>query len=319
MINKLLKPTLLSLGIMGVISCTTNQAANQTAAQPTTQTTASQATVYYNGNIITMESDEPQMVEALVTRGGKIAYVGSLDEAKTNYKNAAQVDLKDQTLLPGFIDPHSHFGMVSNTMGQVDLNPPPIGTIDSIDKMLQALKDYKQDNKIADGEWIFGWGYDESQLSEDRHPTKTDIDKVLPNNPVYLQHTSGHMGVANSKALAAMNITADSQAPEGGNIARVKGSNEPNGLVQETAMYPFMYNLLKILEPKQAQFFEQTQDYYAENGVTTAQDGSTTRDAIQFFQSQADAGKLKIDLIAIAGASDLDENLADKNFKWKTY
>lgn len=319
MINKLLKPTLLSLGIMGVISCTTNQAANQTAAQPTTQTTASQATVYYNGNIITMESDEPQMVEALVTRGGKIAYVGSLDEAKTNYKNAAQVDLKNQTLLPGFIDPHSHFGMVSNTMGQIDLNPPPIGTIDTIDKMLQALKDYKQDNKIADGEWIFGWGYDESQLSEDRHPTKTDIDKVLPNNPVYLQHTSGHMGVANSKALAAMNITADSQAPEGGNIARVKGSNEPNGLVQETAMYPFMYNLLKILEPKQAQFFEQTQDYYAENGVTTAQDGSTTRDAIQFFQSQADAGKLKIDLIAIAGASDLDENLADKNFKWKTY
>lgn len=319
MINKLLKPTLLSLGIMGVISCTTNQAANQTAAQPTTQMTASQTTVYYNGNIITMESDEPQMVEALVTRGGKIAYVGSLDEAKTNYKNAAQVDLKNQTLLPGFIDPHSHFGMVSNTMGQIDLNPPPIGTIDSIDKMLQALKDYKQDNKIADGEWIFGWGYDESQLSEDRHPTKTDIDKVLPNNPVYLQHTSGHMGVANSKALAAMNITADSQAPEGGNIARVKGSNEPNGLVQETAMYPFMYNLLKILEPKQAQFFEQTQDYYAENGVTTAQDGSTTRDAIQFFQSQADAGKLKIDLIAIAGASDLDENLADKNFKWKTY
>lgn len=319
MINKLLKPTLLSLGIIGVISCTTNQAANQTAAQPTTQTTASQATVYYNGNIITMESDEPQMVEALVTRGGKIAYVGSLDEAKTNYKNAAQVDLKNQTLLPGFIDPHSHFGMVSNTMGQIDLNPPPIGTIDTIDKMLQALKDYKQDNKIADGEWIFGWGYDESQLSEDRHPTKTDIDKVLPNNPVYLQHTSGHMGVANSKALAAMNITADSQAPEGGNIARVKGSNEPNGLVQETAMYPFMYNLLKILEPKQAQFFEQTQDYYAENGVTTAQDGSTTRDAIQFFQSQADAGKLKIDLIAIAGASDLDENLADKNFKWKTY
>lgn len=319
MINKLLKPTLLSLGIMGVISCTTNQAANQTAAQPTTQMTASQTTVYYNGNIITMESDEPQMVEALVTRGGKIAYVGSLDEAKTNYKNAAQVDLKNQTLLPGFIDPHSHFGMVSNTMGQIDLNPPPIGTIDSIDKMLQALKDYKQDNKIADGEWIFGWGYDENQLSEDRHPTKTDIDKVLPNNPVYLQHTSGHMGVANSKALAAMNITADSQAPQGGNIARVKGSNEPNGLVQETAMYPFMYNLLKILEPKQAQFFEQTQDYYAENGVTTAQDGSTTRDAIQFFQSQADAGKLKIDLIAIAGASDLDENLADKNFKWKTY
>lgn len=316
---RILKPTLLSLGIIGIVGCTTHQAANQLAIQPPTQTIASQVTVYYNGNIITMESNNPQMVEALVTQAGKIAYVGSLDEAQTHYKNAAQVDLKNQTLLPGFIDPHSHFGMVSNTMGQVNLSAPPIRNIDSIDKMQQALKAYKQDNNIADGEWIFGWGYDESQLTEARHPTKGDIDKVLPNNPVYLQHTSGHMGVANSKGLAAMDITTDSQAPEGGNIARVKGSNEPNGLVQETAMYPFMYSLLKILEPKQAQFFEQTQDYYAQNGVTTAQDGSTTRDAIQFFQSQADAGKLKIDLVALAGVSDLDENLADKNFKWKTY
>ncbi len=323
-INTFIKPTLLSLGLMSIIGCTVNQNANNqntssTMTQPATQATAAQTTVYYNGNIITMESDKPQMVEALVTHAGKIAYVGSLEEAQTNYKNAAQVDLKNQTLLPGFIDPHSHFGMVSNTMGQVDLNPPPIGNIDTIDKMLQALKAYKQDNNIADGEWIFGWGYDESQLTGDRHPTKEDIDSVLPNNPVYLQHTSGHMGVANSKALTAMNITADSKAPAGGNIARVKGSNEPNGLVQETAMYPFMYNLLKILEPKQSQFFEQTQNYYAKNGITTAQDGSTTRDAIQFFQSQADAGKLKIDLIALAGASDLDENLADKDFKWKTY
>ncbi|WP_439274079.1 amidohydrolase [Psychrobacter sp. 1U2] len=279
----------------------------------------SAATVYYNGDIITMAGDTPEMVEALVTKDGKIAYVGSLNAAQAKHKNAAQVDLKDQTLLPGFIDPHSHFGMVSNTFGQADLNPPPVGNVDSIDKMLKVLKAYKEDHNIADGEWIYGWGYDESQLAEDRHPTKEEIDSVLPNNPVYLQHTSGHMGVANSKGLALMDITADSQAPEGGNIARVKGSNEPNGLVQETAMYPFMYTLLKTLSPKQAEFFDQTQDYYASNGITTAQDGSTTRDAIKFFQSQADAGKLKIDLVSLAGVSDLDENLADKDFVWKAY
>lgn len=77
------------------------------------------------------------------------------------------------------------------------------------------------------------------------------------------------MGVANSKALAALNITADTKNPEGGNIARVKGSSEPNGLVQETAMYPFMRRMLEVLEPNQAKFFEQTQDYYAKNGLTT--------------------------------------------------
>ncbi|WP_227692545.1 amidohydrolase [Psychrobacter immobilis] len=309
--STLLKPTVLSIGLMSVIGCTTMQTAPKDMSNS--------ATVYYNGNIITMEGDQPQMAEALVTQAGKIAYVGNLQEAQSKYKNAAQINLQDKTLLPSFIDPHSHFDMVSNTMGQVNLNPPPIGQVDSIPKMMQTLKEYKVDNNIADGDWIFGWGYDETQLAEGRHPTKSEIDKVLPNNPVYLQHTSGHMGVANSKALAMMNITADSKNPPGGNIARIKGSNEPNGLVQETAMYPFVRNMLEVLAPNQGKFFEQTQEYYAKNGITTAQNGSTARNTIQFFQKQADAGKLKIDLVALAGVSDLDENLADKNFVWKTY
>lgn len=319
-ISTIIKPTLLSLGLASIMGCATSPTATSpTANQPTSQTSDSSATVYYNGNIITMEGDNPQMAEALVTQAGKIAYVGTLDTAQSKYNNAAQVNLNDKTLLPGFIDPHSHFDMVSNTMGQVNLNPPPVGKVDSIDKMLAALKAYKKDNNIADGEWIYGWGYDESQLTEQRHPTKGEIDKALPNNPVYLQHTSGHMGVANSKGLAAMEVTADSKNPEGGNIARVKGSSEPNGLVQETAMYPFVRHMLEVLEPNQAKFFEKTQDYYAENGLTTAHNGSTARNTIEFFQKQADAGKLKIDLVALAGVSDLDENLADKDFVWKTY
>lgn len=316
--NTLLKPAVLTAALISIVGCAAIQT-GQTDHATDTVSDDSTATLYYNGDIITMEGDKPQTPEALVTQNGKIAYVGSLQSAQAKYANAAPIDLKNQTLLPAFIDPHSHFGMVSNTMGQVNLNPPPVGNVDSIDKMLQALKQYKKDNKIADGAWIYGWGYDESQLKEGRHPTKKELDKALPNNPVYIQHTSGHMGVANSMALADMGITADSKTPEGGNIARIKGTNEPNGLVQETAMYPFVRKMLEVLAPKQAQFFEQTQDYYAKNGVTTAQDGSTTRDAIQFFQSQADAGKLKIDLISLAGVSDLDTNLADPNLTWQTY
>jgi predicted amidohydrolase YtcJ len=146
-----------------------------------------------------------------------------------------------------------------------------------------------------------------------------EIDTALPNNPVYLQHTSGHMGVANSMALEKMNVTKDTPNPEGGNIDRISNSNEPNGLVQETAMYPFVRNMLMILDSKQAEFFEQTQNYYARNGITTAQDGMTSRDAIRFFQSQADAGKLKIDLIALAGYSELESNLKDSTLQFKTY
>lgn len=275
--------------------------------------------IFYNGDILTMEEDIPKYVEAVVIQNGKIVFVGSKSDAESQFKDSRKTDLKGKTLLPGFIDPHSHFGMVSNTMGQVDLNPEPVGKIKNIDDILKNLKEYKEKNKIPDGEWIFGWGYDDGQLTEKRHPTKKDIDKVLPNNPVYLQHTSGHMGVTNSLGLKELNTSSNSKDPDGGTIVRFPNSNDPTGLVQETAMYPFVRLMMEKLDSKQAEFFDTTQDYYASNGITTAQDGMTSRESIRFFQSQADAGKMKIDLIALAGYSELDSNLADTSLLFKTY
>lgn len=166
---------------------------------------------------LTMHSEKPEYVEAVVVEKGKIVFIGKQNEAQSQYANAEEIDFKGHTLLPGFIDPHSHFGMISNTMGQVDLNPEPVGEVKKIDDILQKLKNFKEENKIAEGEWIYGWGYDESQLSEIRHPSKNDIDKVLPNNPVYLQHTSGHMGVANSLALKELKLDEKSTSPQGAN------------------------------------------------------------------------------------------------------
>lgn len=275
--------------------------------------------LYYNGEILTMQSENPEYVEAVVEQDGKIVFVGSKKEAEENFENVKKIDLNGKTLLPGFIDPHSHFGMVSNSMGQVDLNSPPVGDITDISDIMQKMRKYKSENNIPDGEWIFGWGYDESQLTEKRHPNKKEIDAVLPNNPVYLQHTSGHMGVANAMALEKMDISAETPNPEGGTIERFPNSEEPTGLVQETAMYAFVGNMMMILEKKQRDFFDTTQDYYASNGITTAQDGMTDRNAIKFFQSQADAGKFKIDLMALGGYSELETNLSDSLINWKTY
>lgn len=249
-----IRPALLGMGLLSMIGCAANLTADNQDSAVAVQTATSQATIYYNGNIITMEGDQPQLAQALVTQNGKIAYVGSLKHAQDNYQNAATVDLQHQTLLPGFIDPHSHFGLVSNTMGQVDLSAPPIGKIDNIDKMLRALKAYKKDNNIADGEWIFGWGYDETQLTEGRHPTKEEIDSVLPNNPVYLQHTSGHMGVANSSALAAMDITADSQSPEGGSIVQSKAQTSQMVCYKRRRCIRLCINCLRRLSPSKRSF-----------------------------------------------------------------
>ncbi len=314
MLKKII-PAIVSLGLLA--GCNSN-VENTVSVEPKAAK-VTKAHLYYNGDIIPMNTIKPSMVEAVVEQGGKIVYVGNLAKAKDQFTDIEQVDLKGKTLLPGFIDPHSHFGMVSNTMGQVDLNSPPVGNISNIEQILAALVAYKQDNNIADGEWIYGWGYDESQLTDKRHPTKMDLDKALPNNPVYIQHTSGHMGVANSLALAKMQVSAETKNPEGGMIGRLPNSSEPNGLVQETAMYPFVGYMLQVLNSKQAEFFDQTQDFYAEKGITTAQDGMTDREAIRFFQSQADQGKLKIDLVSLAGFSELESNLKDPELKFKDY
>ena len=277
------------------------------------------STIYYNGKIITMDTAAPTYAEALVEQDGKIAFVGSLEDAEKYFKNSIKKDLEGHTLLPGFIDPHSHFGMVSNTMGQVDLNPQPVGKVNSIAELLNALEDYKKDNIIKDGEWIFGWGYDESQLVEKRHPTKTELDQISTTNPIYIQHTSGHMGVVNSLALTMMKVTEKTLDPMGGTIGREENSTVPNGLVQETAMYPFVGNMLEILKTKQAEFFYQTQNYYAENGITTAHDGKVDRNTIEFYQGLANDGKLEIDLVVLAGYSELEANLADTSIQFKTY
>lgn len=293
------------------LSC--NKKANTENGQHST------AQLFYNGDILTMESDEPTYVEALVEQDGKIVYIGTQKEAEKKYFNAKKVNLQKHTLLPGFIDPHSHIGMVMNTMGQVNLNSPPVGEIRDIADLLQKLKKYKEENNIPDGEWIFGWGYDEGQLKEKRHPTKMEIDEVFPHHPVYLVHTSGHMGIANSRALNELEITANTPDPEGGTIIRIPNSQEPIGLVQETGIYPFMEKMLNILAKNQKNYFENAQQYYIQNGVTTAQDGMTDSNSIKFFQELADNGKLKIDLIALAGFTELEKNLNNPELKWKLY
>lgn len=310
-INMKIKSILTILTVLLLFGCANKNKQNQSDIAT--------VNLYFNGNIITMDTKEPTYAEAIVEQDGKIAFVGTLEEAEKQFSNLNKIDLKGKTLLPAFIDPHSHFGMVSNTMGQVDLNPEPVGTVKNIDDILANLKKYKEEKNIADGEWIFGWGYDDGELEEKRHPTKKDIDKVLPNNPVYLQHTSGHMGVANSLGLKELKVDAETKNPEGGNIDRFPNTQDPTGLVQETAMYPFVRLMLGKLASKQEEFFETTQEYYASNGITTAQDGMTDRNTIRFFQSQADAGKLKIDLISLAGYSELESNLKDTALSFKTY
>jgi predicted amidohydrolase YtcJ len=143
-----------------------------------------------------------------------------------------------------------------------------------MEQLLQALK--RQAEKTPDGNWVSGFGYDDTLLEERRHPTRAELDAVSADHPVVAMHISGHMLVANSMALAAVGIDADTPNPEGGVIGRRPGSQEPNGLLEETARLEIMVKMQDMSLLDTYRLIKAAATEYAAIGVTTAQSGGVT-------------------------------------------
>ena len=263
--------------------------------------TAPDTTVYSGGDILTMVGAEPAYAEALAVRGGKILAVGTRDEVtKAAGAEATQVNLAGRTLLPGFIDGHSHLLNYADSLVQANLNPPPIGGVRSIPDIIEALRKLKTDLKAGKGDVLIGQGYDQDMLAEKRHPTAADLDAAFPDNPVLVVHASGHMLVANSLAFKAANIDASTPDPEGGTILRKPGGREPLGLVQEMGMYPFQSMLKGARKPEvDLDLIRRAVAHYAANGYTTASEALVMSDKMPVIEAAADADAFVIDVIAL--------------------
>ena len=277
--------------------------------------------IFFGGDIITMEGDNANYAEAIVVKEGKIIFVGSKAEAvKMQSENTQTNDLKGKTLLPGFIDAHSHITMGADGVNQANLNPTPVGSIKSISDIITEMQLLKKRLKANDTEWLVGSGYDQDFLAEKRHPTAADLDAYFPTNPVVLLHTSGHMLVANSVALRKVNFTSATKDPSGGTIVRKKGSQEPEGLIQESAALPFMPFLQTTLPMEQEiDKMVKVQDYYASCGVTTANDGLTSDVKMKILEATAKNNKLSIDVIALPMFTHAKELVGTGKIHWRTY
>ncbi|GAB2788759.1 amidohydrolase [Rhabdobacter roseus] len=274
--------------------------------------------VFINGKIITVDSIN-SIVQAIAVQGGKIIAVGTNDQISTHKSTTTEIiDLRGRTVVPGFIDGHSHF-MSFGRASLANLNPPPVGSIRKIADLVSELKAFQAQKGLKDGEWIRGFGYDVDQLEEKRHPTKEDFDAAFPNNPVVITHVSGHMSVANSAALRLAGINANTVDPPGGVIERKTNSNEPTGLFQERAQGLVRVNISSStsgsLEERLAQLKEQ-QLYYASFGVTTAQDGSTGFESLELLREAAQRGELIIDIETLPSYTILDKVLGNPNYQF---
>lgn len=287
-------------------------------AAGTAQAPVQPATLWHGGPIITMDGPRPQTVEAVVERGGRIIFAGKLARArKLAGPSATDRDLKGQTMLPGFIDAHSHFSMLMQIETGIDLDggeaPPK-----DIPALIGVLRDGVAAKRIGDADWIIGWNYKDAALAEKRHVTRDDLDAAFPGRKVVLIHFTGHGLVASSAALAAAGVQDDTPNPPGGLFLR-DASGRVNGVVFEAALMPFYKALPRPTPAQMLGALDAAQLGYASRGFTHAQDGAAQIGEMTFLLGAPARARMKIDLAILPSFAGLEALLAMPDLTFGQY
>ena len=245
--------------------------------------------------VILMIGDQKAQPLSIAIKNKKIIWVGSHKNAKNI--QGKHIDFGDQAILPGFIDAHGHASYLAFATQVANLASPPVGGINTIKELQAELRKFIEESNLQPGEWVMGLGYDDSLLSEQRHPTKEDLDAVSTEHPIYLIHVSAHLGAANSLALSLANINTETKDPPGGKIRRYQNSSEPNGVFEETAAYPLQQLAMSAYKDPIGSV-KSAMEIYAKNGITTAQDGASSKETIGLMQAADAQGKINVDIIS---------------------
>jgi predicted amidohydrolase YtcJ len=276
------------------------------------------ASLWHHGTIITMDGPAPRTVQAVVARGGKIVFAGPLAQArKIAGPRAEDHDLHGATMLPGFVDAHSHFSMLMQVATGIDLDAAGTAPRD-IPELIGRVRAGIAAKQIPEGGWVIVWNYKDAALAEQRHVTRDDLDAAFPQHKVVLTHFTGHGIIANSAAMAAAGVANDAADPPGGLFLR-DAKGRLNGGAFEAALLPFF----KVIpRPTQAQMegaLDATQMSYARNGYTHAQDGATQLPELNFLLSPTAKSAMKIDLAVLPHVVALDALLARQDLAMGQY
>jgi hypothetical protein len=312
-----MKQLLLLLSVALIISSCGDNSAKKAEAL----TDLGKTTLYHGGSILTMAGDSPTYVEALVEQDGKIIFTGSKADALKEYTaTGTLVDLEGKTMLPGFMDAHSHYINSLLVANQCQLYAPPSGTAKDVESIIANLKTFAKERNIQKGEMITGYGYDDTVMPEGRLLNRDDLDKAFPDNPVRVDHVSMHGCVLNTLAMEKYNISKDTKTPPGGVIVRKPGTQEPYGLIMETAFLPIMEQADPMTEAQEIELSKAGQMLYAEAGITTAHEGASHLPQIETIKRASEAGANFIDIVAYPFITDVDNVLKLIPLEdWQTY
>ncbi|UJL45870.1 amidohydrolase [Virgibacillus sp. NKC19-16] len=227
--------------------------------------------LFTNANVLTLDRQNRRAGSVAVANGSIIGIWAEPEPPKDSIRITEKtnvVDVKGATLLPGFIDTHNHIMMYALMQDQVNCSTPPNETIQDITEAIAAKV-----KETPSHEWIQGYGYDDTLLYEKRHPTREDLDKVSPNNPVIIKHISGHLAVANSLALEYGGLEDMAPDPQSGGHFGRDESGHLNGVLYEPgAITPVSSQVPKEDLDQRLDALEKASEEYLAQGITTNSD-----------------------------------------------
>ncbi|WP_425045719.1 amidohydrolase [Primorskyibacter sp. S87] len=288
------------------------------AAAVSAQDTAD--TIYSGGPILTMNDAQPK-VEAVAVRDGRILAAGALSDLLAHQGDTTEIhNLNGRAMVPGFVDSHGHVVFGGLQALSANLLSPPDGAVTDIASLQQTLRNWIDENSDAVEKTgvIIGFGYDNAQLAEQRHPNRDELDAVSQDLPVIIVHQSGHIGVANSKTLEIVGFDASTADPAGGIIQR-DTNGEPNGVLEEYAFFGALVPVLSKLGPEAFEEFAVAgSELWASYGYTTGQDGRSSGPSVEALKAMAKKGRIAIDVVAypdVLEARDYIRDNASKSYE----
>jgi len=260
--------------------------------------------ILYNGNFWTVDALQPR-AQAVAISGGRFLAIGDNDDILALAAgNSKKIDLGGKTVLPGFIDAHSHpapAGLAHLRMVDCDLR--------SIAAILQAL--HERAANTPPGGWVLGFKYDDTKTSEGRPLTLAELDAAVPDHPAYVEHRGGHTAWINTKALQVAKLTRNTPDPSGGQYDRDPSTDELTGRVRERAK-DYIDGLLprNFTRDDHREGVRLISRMMTRSGITSVTDAEGTPEDLRAYQDARDAGQLQMRVYCFIYQAFMDQMLA---------
>ena len=260
--------------------------------------------LFVSSNIITMTKEK---CIAILVENGKI--IKLLNDLNCEYDEL--IDLKDACLLPGFIDAHSHIIAVTKSLMMTDLSDNT-----SINSIIDEFSERLQKETYSDQKWLLGYGYDNYNFADRKHPTNHDLDKISKDIPILISHISGHCGILNTRALELLNITKEINS--NGNIG-INPVNELNGYIAEEFFIDATKKIPHIKFDDIIKSYPNAEKEYLKNGITTIQESLIYEEEMKILKYLADNKSLNVDIVGYVGYEKSKDLLLFNKQYFKSY